>query len=528
MTERLKNYVGGRWIAGDGPGVALTDPVTGETLVNVSSDGLDLAAAFRFARETAGAQLRSLSYATRASMLGDIAKLLQANREAYYAIALANSGTTRNDSAVDIDGGLYTLSWFAKNGAALGDAFAVRDGDDTPLSKDQSFRVRHIWTPTRGIALLINAFNFPSWGLWEKAAPALLSGVPVIVKPATATAWLTHRMVADVVEAGILPAGALSIVCGSSAGLLDQVGAFDVVSFTGSAETAAILRAHPAFVSRGAQLNVEADSLNSAILCGDGAPGTEAFELFIKEVVREMTVKSGQKCTAIRRAFVPQPWLDDAVEALSARLSKVSVGNPRDESVRMGSLVSRAQLDGVKSGIAALSQEARLVFDGSKAPLIGADAHIAACIAPHLFVVDDPDHAARMHDIEIFGPVATVAPYRAATEGLPEMHAVELARRGQGSLVASVYSNDDARAASVALELADSHGRVHCITPAVRESQTGHGNVMPASLHGGPGRAGGGAELGGPRALEFYHRRSAIQASSMALESMTNVASPRI
>jgi 3,4-dehydroadipyl-CoA semialdehyde dehydrogenase len=525
MTEQLKNYVEGRWIAGDGPGTMLIDPVTGEALVSVSSDGLDLDAAFRFARETGGAGLRSHSYATRASMLGEIAKLLQSNRDDYYAIALANSGTTRNDSTVDIDGGIYTLSWFAKNGTSLGDAFILRDGADASLSKDHSFRVRHVWTPTRGLALFMNAFNFPSWGLWEKAAPALLSGVPVIVKPATATAWLTHRMVADVVASGILPAGALSIVCGSAAGLLDRVEAFDVVSFTGSAETASKLRAHEAFVSRGARLSVEADSLNSAILCGDGAAGTEAFDLFIKEVVREMTVKSGQKCTAIRRAFVPQPLLGDVVAALSAKLAKISVGNPRNESVRMGALVSRAQLDSVKAGIAALAREARLVFDGSVVPLVDADPGVAACIAPHLFVVDDPDNAHCMHDIEVFGPVVTVAPYRPATEGLPEAHAVQLARCGGGSLVASVYSNDDARVGAVALELADTHGRVHCITPAVRESQTGHGNVMPMALHGGPGRAGGGAELGGLRALEFYHRRAAIQASSIAIEGMTGIAS---
>lgn len=528
MTEQLKNYVEGRWIAGDGPGTMLIDPVTGEALVSVSSDGLDLDAAFRFARDVGGPALRSQSYAMRASMLGEIARVLQANREDYYTIALANSGTTRSDSSVDIDGGLYTLSWYAKQGATLGDAFVMRDGDDTPLSKDQSFRVRHVWAPARGVALLINAFNFPAWGLWEKAAPALLSGVPVIVKPATATAWLTHRMVQDVVDSGILPAGAISIVCGSAAGLLDRVASFDVVSFTGSADTAAMLRAHPAFVSRGARLNVEADSLNSVMLCSDAAPGTEAFDLFVKEVVREMTVKSGQKCTAIRRAFVPEAWLDEVVRALSAKLAKISVGNPRNESVRMGALVNRAQLEHVKAGISALAQEARLVFDGAAVPLIDADPALSACLAPHLFVVDEPDHAARMHDIEVFGPVATVAPYRLASEGLAEAHAVELARRGQGSLVASVYSNDEARVAPIALALADTHGRIHCVTPAVRETQTGHGNVMPMSLHGGPGRAGGGGELGGLRALEFYHRRAAVQASSMAIEAMPGVAPPRM
>lgn len=525
MTELLKNYVAGQWVAGSSEGSTLTDPVTGEALVRVSSQGLDLPRAFDFAREQGGAALRALTYAARTARLADIVRLLQAKREDYYAIATANAGTTRNDSAVDIDGGIFTLSYYAKLGAALGDVHALRDGPAASLSKDQSFSVQHVLTPTRGVALFINAFNFPSWGLWEKAAPALLSGVPVIVKPATATAWLTQRMVADVVEAGILPAGALSVICGSSAGLLDQVRAFDVVSFTGSAATAAILRAHPAFVEYGARLNVEADSLNSAILCADATPETPAFELFIKEVVREMTVKSGQKCTAIRRAFVPEAWLDATLNALKAKLSKVSVGNPRNDSVRMGALVSREQYENVLAGIAALRDEAVLAYDGSATPLVDADPSVAACVAPHLFVVNDPDSATLLHDVEVFGPVATVAPYRPASSAaeLPEVHAIALARRGQGSLVTSVYSNDDAHLARVALELADTHGRVHVVSPSVQASHTGHGNVMPMSLHGGPGRAGGGEELGGLRALTFYHRRTAIQAPSITIEALTGV-----
>lgn len=523
MTELLKNYVAGQWVAGGGAGVTLTDPVTGEALVRVSSEGLDLAQAFSFAREQAGAALRALTYAQRAARLADIVKLLQTKRDDYYAIATANSGTMRNDSAVDIDGAIFTLSYYAKLGAALGDVHALRDGSAVSLSKDQSFSAQHVLTPTRGVALFINAFNFPSWGLWEKAAPALLSGVPVIVKPATATAWLTQRMVADVVDAGIVPLGALSVICGGSAGLLDQIEAFDVVSFTGSADTAATLRAHPAFVQRGARLNVEADSLNSAILCADATPETPAFELFIKEVVREMTVKSGQKCTAIRRAFVPEASLEAVLDALKAKLAKISVGNPRNDAVRMGSLVSREQYDNVLAGIATLREEAVLAYDGSAAPLIDADASIAACVAPHLFVVNDPDNATLLHDLEVFGPVASVAPYRVPTDAnaLPEAHAVALARRGQGSLVASIYSNDDAHLGQLALALADSHGRVHAISPSVQQSQTGHGNVMPMSLHGGPGRAGGGEELGGLRALGFYHRRSAIQAPVAAIEALT-------
>ncbi|WP_322102730.1 3,4-dehydroadipyl-CoA semialdehyde dehydrogenase [Paraburkholderia sp. J41] len=522
MTSLLPNYVTGRWITGSGPATALTDPVTGETLVGVSSGGLDLAAAFDFARTTGGAAMRALSYAQRAARLGEIVTVLQANRDRYYDIALANSGTTRNDSAVDIDGGIFTLSHYAKLGASLGDARALRDGELASLSKDRSFNVQHVLVPTRGVALFINAFNFPSWGLWEKAAPALLSGVPVIVKPATATAWLTHRMVADVVEAGILPEGALSIVCGSAAGLLDQVAPFDVVSFTGSAKTAATLRKHAAFVERGARLNVEADSLNSAILCADAAPGTEAFEMFVSEVVREMTVKSGQKCTAIRRAFVPEAYLDAAVAALTAKLANVRVGNPRNDGVRMGSLVSREQLDHVREGIAALREEAELAFDGSAAALIDVDPQVAACIAPHLLIMRNPDNARRLHDVEVFGPVATLAPYTVRDGALPEAHAIELARRGQGSLVASIYANADTHLARVALELADTHGRVHALSPAVRQTQTGHGNVMPMSLHGGPGRAGGGEELGGVRALGFYHRRAAIQGSSAALDLLAD------
>ncbi|WMY09347.1 3,4-dehydroadipyl-CoA semialdehyde dehydrogenase [Paraburkholderia phenoliruptrix] len=527
MTELLKNHVAGEWVAGAGSGVTLRDPVTGEALARVSSEGLDLANAFRFAREEAGAALRELTYAQRAARLADLVKLLQGKRDDYYAIALANSGTTRNDSAVDIDGGIFTLSYYAKLGAALGDVHALRDGHRGALSKDQSFSAQHVLTPTRGVALFINAFNFPSWGLWEKAAPALLSGVPVIVKPATATAWLTQRMVADVVDAGILPRGALSVICGGSAGLLDQIQSFDVVSFTGSAETAATLRAHPAFVVRGARLSVEADSLNSAILCADATPDTPAFQLFISEVVREMTVKSGQKCTAIRRAFVPDTALEAVVDALKAKLSKVTVGNPRNDAVRMGSLVSRAQCENVLAGIAALREEAVLAYDGSSAALIDADATIAACVAPHLFVVNDPDSATLLHDLEVFGPVASVAPYRVASNAgsLPEAHAVALARRGHGSLVASIYSNDDAHLGRLALELADSHGRVHAVSPSVQQSQTGHGNVMPMSLHGGPGRAGGGEELGGLRALGFYHRRAAVQASAVALEALGQVTS---
>ncbi|SOZ66146.1 Aldehyde dehydrogenase [Cupriavidus taiwanensis] len=514
MTELLSNYLGGTWQAGSGAGTPLFDPVLGNELVRVDATGLDLAAGFTFAREQGGAALRALTYRQRAALLGEVVKVLQANREAYYDIATANSGTVRNDSAVDIDGGIFTLGTYARLGDTLGDRHFLVDGEAARLGKDPLFQSQHVLVPTRGVALFINAFNFPAWGLWEKAAPALLAGVPVIVKPATATAWLTQRMVRDVVEAGVLPAGALSVVCGSAAGLLDALQPFDVVSFTGSADTAAVIRSHPAIARRSVRVNIEADSINSAVLLPQDGAGSAAFDLLAKEVVREMTVKSGQKCTAIRRVFVPEALYADAAEAIGARLSKVSVGNPRHDSVRMGALVSRAQFDAVQAGLAELRTHAQVLHDGARQPLVDADPAVACCLGPTLLGVTDADAAAAVHDTEVFGPVATLLPYRDTA------HALDLVRRGQGSLVASLYGSDAAALGAAALELADSHGRVHVVSPDVAQLHTGHGNVMPQSLHGGPGRAGGGEELGGLRALHFYHRRSAIQASTAVLASL--------
>ncbi len=513
MTELLSNCIAGRWQAGTGAGTPVFDPVLGTELVRVDATGLDLAAAFAFAREQGGAALRSMSYAQRAQMLTAIGGVLQANRDAYYAISTANSGTVKNDTAVDVDGGIFTLGTYAKLGAGLGERHFMLDGDAARLGKDPLFQSQHVLVPTHGVALFINAFNFPSWGLWEKAAPALLSGVPVIVKPATATAWLTQRMVQDVVNAGVLPAGAISVICGSSAGLMDQLQPFDVVSFTGSADTAAVIRSHPAVAQRSVRVNIEADSINSALLMPGEAPGSEAFELLAKEVAREMTVKSGQKCTAIRRVFVPEALYAQTAEAISARLAKTTVGNPRNDSVRMGSLVSRAQLSAVREGLARLQTQTTVLHDGTQHALVDADPAVACCLGPTLLGTADADGANLVHDTEVFGPVATLVPYRDAA------HALQLIRRGQGSLVASLYGSDAGALGCTALELASSHGRVHVISPDVAALHTGHGNVMPQSLHGGPGRAGGGEELGGLKALNFYHRRAAVQASTAVLAS---------
>lgn len=513
MTELLANYFGGRWQTGSGAGIPLFDPVLGTELVRIDSTGLDLAEGFNFAREQGGAALRALTYRERGALLTAVVKVLQANRDAYYEISTANSGTVKNDTAVDVDGGIFTLGTYAKLGETLGDRRYLLDGELARLGKDPLFQSQHVLVPTRGLALFINAFNFPSWGLWEKAGPALLSGVPVIIKPASATAWLTQRMVKDVIDADILPAGALSIICGSSKGLMDQLQAFDVVSFTGSADTAAVIRSHPAVTQHSVRVNIEADSINSALLLPDNTGDNAALDLIAKEVSREMTVKSGQKCTAIRRIFVPEALYDNAAAAISARLAKTTVGNPRNESVRMGAVVSQDQLQSVKDGLAKLKTQAEVLFDGSTQALIDADAN-SCCIAPTLLGARDADAAQIIHDTEVFGPVATLLAYRDIE------HAKTLVRRGQGSLVTSLYGTDPIALAAMAAELADSHGRVHIISPDVASLQTGHGNVMPQSLHGGPGRAGGGEELGGARALNFYHRRSAVQASTEVLKHL--------
>jgi 3,4-dehydroadipyl-CoA semialdehyde dehydrogenase len=515
MSELLANFVGGQWQLGSGSGTSLHDPVLGDELVRVDATGLNLQEAFQFSRKQGGRALRALGYQDRAGLLKSILEVLQAKKDFYYEISQKNSGTVKNDSAVDIEGALFTLGYYAKLGQSLENHHFLKDGDPARLAKDPLFQSQHILTPTPGVALLINAFNFPAWGLWEKAAPALLSGVPVIIKPATATAWLTHQMVKDVIEANILPAGALSIICGSSNGLLDQLKPFDVVSFTGSADTAKIIRSHPAVTQHSVRVNIEADSVNSALLLPQQTGGP-VFDLFIKEVVREMTVKSGQKCTAIRRIFVPESDVNVVKEALVARLAKTTVGNPRNESVRMGALVSHSQKQSVLDGIARFKEIAQVFFDGSSQNLIDVD-DSSCCVAPTLFGFDkssDAILAKDIHQTEVFGPVATILPYENLSQAL------EMIAMGEGSLVASVYGDEVADLAQVGADIAAFHGRLHIISSDVGAMHSGHGNVMPQSIHGGPGRAGGGEELGGLRGLSFYHRRTAIQASTQVIEAM--------
>ncbi len=516
----LESHLEGQWKKGTGKKSTLINPTTGVAVAQTSTEGLDFASALSWSREVGGAALRGLTFAERGALLKQMSKVLHEARDELIEASIVNAGTTRSDSKFDIDGATGTLAYYAGLGKKLGDRTHLVEGEGEQLTRSPRFWGHHVLTPRRGVAVHVNAFNFPAWGFAEKAACAILAGMPAITKPATATAMVAERAVEIVVQAGILPEGALQLVCGSTGDLLDLLGPQDVLAFTGSASTAAQLRERRNFLDTNTRVNVEADSLNAAILGPGTAEGSPTFELFLKDVTREMTQKAGQKCTAIRRAFVPRALYDAAAQAIGAKLARISVGNPRNEAVRMGALVSRAQFDGVREGLAQLLAEAKPLYDGRNQALVDADPAVAACAQPVLLGTTDPVGARVLHDVEVFGPVSTLMPYD------NEVQAFELIRRGQGSLVASVYSADPAFTARAALELADSHGRVHAISPDVASLHTGHGNVMPHSLHGGPGRAGGGEELGGLRALGFYHRRSAVQASTAALDALAASATP--
>jgi len=510
----LSNYISGQWKQGKGERVPLIDPVTGEHLAHASSEDLALAEALEFSRERGTRVLQRLNYPHRAELLGKIAEVLSSQRDKYYEICLRNMGATKGDAAFDVDGAIYTVKHYAKAGQSLnGDM--IKDGPPVALSKSGVFQGQHFLKPLEGVAVLINAFNFPAWGLWEKAAPALLSGVAVFVKPATPTAWLTQSMIEDVIKAGILPDGALSVVCGSPGDLLDHVTAHDLIAFTGSAATAGKIKTHAAVVAHSVRVNIEADSLNSAIL-GAEAPGTHPFELLVKEVVKEMTQKAGQKCTAIRRIFAPRKNLLPVCEAIGSGLAAIPVGNPRNAAVRCGPVVNKAQQKAVLDGIAQLKRECNVIFGGDQAfQPIDADSATSCFVQPTLLRCDDPLQARTVHEIEVFGPVATIMPYDTVEE------AIGLARRGHGSLVASIYSDDEKFKDDVTLGLATTHGRIMAVDSSVGAQHTGHGNVMPNCLHGGPGRAGGGEELGGLRALQLYHRRFVVQSSPELLSKLS-------
>jgi len=512
----LQSFIGGRWI-GQQAAQALHSAVNGATVAHTHAEALDFAEALHFARRTGLPALMALDFQERAARLKALAKYLNEHKESLYAIS-AHTGATRADSWVDIEGGTGTLFAYASMGSGeLPSGNLIQEGPALPLGKKGSFAGTHILVPRGGVAVHINAFNFPIWGLLEKFAPSFLAGMPCIGKPATATSYLTEAAVRLIDQSGILPAGALQLVIGGTGDLLDRLEGPDFVTFTGSADTAARLRVNANLVRHSIPFNAEADSLNCCILAPDVTPDDEEFDLFIKEVAREMTVKAGQKCTAIRRAIVPRQHLDAVAERLKARLAKTVVGNPALEAVRMGALASQAQQADVAERVALLRQGAELVYGGGTADFapLGEGTAQGAFFQPTLLLSRQPLSHDAVHDVEAFGPVSTLMPY----DGLDE--ALQLAARGKGSLVGSLVTKDPATAARVIPVAAAHHGRLLVLDREAAAESTGHGSPLPMLKHGGPGRAGGGEELGGIRAVKHYLQRAAVQGSPSMLAAVT-------
>jgi oxepin-CoA hydrolase/3-oxo-5,6-dehydrosuberyl-CoA semialdehyde dehydrogenase len=512
---RLQSYVGGEWRSGPAPGMALRDASSGEIVAETSSGGIDFSAVLAYARGVGGPALRAMTFHQRAGMLKALAKRLAELKEEFYTVSYC-TGATRSDSWIDIDGGLGTVFAFAAKGMReLPNDHVILDGAAEGLSKGGSFVGQHLFVSREGAAVHINAFNFPVWGMLEKLAPALLAGVPAIVKPATVTAYLTECVVRRIGESGLLPAGALQLVCGSLGDLFEHLTCQDIVSFTGSAATAQRLRTHPAVIRCAVPFIAETDSLNSSILAPDAIAGTPEFELYVEEVVREMTVKAGQKCTAIRKALVPAAVVDEVVDALRTALGRVVVGDPRIEAVRMGPLVSLEQRTEILARLAELRGEAELVAgDLSRFEILGADRERGAFVPPLLLRCPEPHAARAVHEVEAFGPVATVVPYRDPAD------AIAIARRGAGSLVASVFSADEEAARTFVLGLAPFHGRVLVVNRDCAKESTGHGSPLAPLVHGGPGRAGGGEEMGGIRGVLHYMQRTAVQGAPDTLTAI--------
>jgi oxepin-CoA hydrolase/3-oxo-5,6-dehydrosuberyl-CoA semialdehyde dehydrogenase len=517
----LESYVAGQWHTPSGGGVEVHDATTGEAVARVGSGGIDVAAALTHAREVGGPALRRLTFGQRAGILKALGGYLNEHKEDLYALSTA-AGSTRPDAWLDIEGGTGVLAVYASKGRKeLPDATFLRDGDPEVLAKDGSFLGLHLLVPREGVAVLINAFNFPVWGMLEKVAPALLAGVPVVVKPATPTAYVAEAAVRLMIDSGALPEGAVQLVCGSLGDAFDHLTGQDSVYFTGSAATATKLRSHPTVLAESVRFTAEADSLNASVLGPAAVPGTAEFDLYVKEVAREMTTKAGQRCTAIRRALVPSGLVDQVVAALADRLAKVVVGDPRRDDVRMGPLVSQEQRGEVQRALATLAEGAEIAVGGpdGKFDPLGDEAGAGAFLAPTVLVARNPTLPA-VHDVEPFGPVCTVVPYGGVDE------AIDLARLGKGSLVVSVFTPDAAEAARLTLGLGAHHGRVLLVDERCGKSQTGHGSPMPHLVHGGPGRAGGGEELGGIRSVHHHLQRVAVQGSPDTLSALTGTFLP--
>jgi len=501
-TLKLLNYARDSWVAGDGGLAEVESAVTGQVIAQTGSGGLDFAGMLDHARTVGGPQLRKLTFHERAWMLKDLANAVMARKEELYELSYS-TGATRADSWIDIEGGAGTLFSFSSKGRReLPNGKVLIDGAMEPLSKGGSFVGQHVFTPLQGVAVHINAFNFPVWGMLEKLGPTLLAGVPAIVKPGSATGYLTEACVRIMIDAGVLPKGALQLIMGSTGDLMDHLTLQDVVSFTGSAATAMKLQTHPVIARESVRFVAERDSLNASILGPDAGPGTPEFDLFVKEVAREMTSKAGQKCTAIRRAMAPAQYLDAVEEALSARLARVKIGDPREEGVQMGALASQGQLRSVRDAVAELARSARIV---SGDPLASPVAGGGAFISPILLRSDDPWGSDAVHDIEAFGPVSTLMPYRDLGD------AINLANRGMGSLALSLFTFDKKAAEEFVQGAGAYHGRMVILDRTSAKESTGHGSPLPVLVHGGPGRAGGGEEMGGIRGVKHYMQRTALQ-----------------
>jgi len=515
--QQLENYIQGAWIKGEGEGTLLYNSVTGNPIAQASTKGIDFKSALDYARTKGASTLRKMTFHERGRMLKALALHLHAKKEQFYQVSY-QTGATRIDSWIDIEGGIGNL--FAN--ASLRKQFPNEpfyvDGEYAPLSKRGSFIGHHIMVPKEGVAVHINAYNFPIWGMLEKIAVNLLAGMPALVKPATVTSYLTEVMVKEIIDSNILPKGSLQLICGSARDLLDHVDSQDVVTFTGSASTGMKLKAHPNIIKNAVPFNMEADSLNSSILGEDAIPGTPEFELFIKEVTKEITVKCGQKCTAVRRILVPDPLIEQVQIALGKRLEKTVIGHPETEGVRMGALAGKEQLKDVQENVSKLLETSALVYgDPSKVEVLGAKADAGAFMAPVVLRNDQPFTHLDTHNIEAFGPVSTIMPYKTLEE------AVEITKLGKGSLCCSIVTNQAKIAKEFTLAAASHHGRILVLNNECAKESTGHGSPMPLLVHGGPGRAGGGEEMGGKRGVLHYLQRTAIQGSPSMITAITNV-----
>jgi oxepin-CoA hydrolase/3-oxo-5,6-dehydrosuberyl-CoA semialdehyde dehydrogenase len=515
----LQSHLAGRWVEGSADSLEiLVNPATEEPLARAGSGGLDLAQALDHARRVGGSTLRRLSFAERGALLKAMSEALIAHRDELLDLAVANGGNTRSDAKFDVDGATYTLSTYAELGRALGAARFLVDGEGVSLARNPRFHGQHLAVPRHGVAVHINAFNFPAWGLAEKAATALLAGVPVLTKPATSSAVVAHRIVEILVERAILPEGALSLLLGGVRDLLEHVAGQDMIAFTGSGDTGARIRSLPNLVRDSVRLNVEADSLNAAVLGPDASPGTETYDFYLKDVLRDMTQKAGQKCTAIRRVLVPAEVADHVRDDLADRLKAITIGNPAQEGVRMGPVATASQRDDVRAGVDLLARDGRLVYGSAEVQAVGVEPGRGFFVSPVLVEVEAGAEAPSVHAREVFGPVATIVPYSGKAA-----EAVEIVRRGNGGLVSSVYSEDPAFTTEVVLGLAPYHGRVFIGSAKIAEASPGPGTVLPQLVHGGPGRAGGGEELGGARGLSFYLQRVALEGPRPLIERIAGL-----